>query len=526
MPKISILMEYNCPACIWTSETDSAMSNKGRVNFKKLLSETDFASQTSIEHYAAHLDGMTFRDILELGIAPANAEEKDYGSVRFKGGMGNLIEERYFGYKANSDDRPDFPEAGVELKATCFDLRKDGTKSAGERLVLTMIPYDREVTTDYEKSHLKTKLNTLLLVYYHRDRTIDKYDQRIERAVMVHLPEKDLRIIRSDYKKITTLLQQGRADELSEGMTSYLGACTKGANEKSMWADQHYPFIDPQTGEQTRRKAKKRAFSLKRSFMDYLLHNYVLNAPKPEESILPEDSETADFDSYVLNLIDQHVGKTDRQIAQHYGLPYTGNKAQWTMLIYRMLGIKNNSAEEFVKAGISVRVARADENGAIKESMSFTPFKFKRIAEESWDESDFHVKLESSRFLWVLFQRKEDGDYHLEKAVFWAMPIEDIEGPAKACWEETKSTIIHGVQLKRHLNSSGKLTVENNLPKISGNPVSHVRPHSSKAAYLFEDGMAVGNLKRDSDELPDGRRMTKQSFWLNNSYIEKILGTR
>ena len=220
------------------------MSNKGRVNFKKLLSETDFASQTSIEHYAAHLDGMTFRDILELGIAPANAEEKDYGSVRFKGGMGNLIEERYFGYKANSDDRPDFPEAGVELKATCFDLRKDGTKSAGERLVLTMIPYDREVTTDYEKSHLKTKLNTLLLVYYHRDRTIDKYDQRIERAVMVHLPEKDLRIIRSDYKKITTLLQQGRADELSEGMTSYLGACTKGANEKSMWADQHYPFID------------------------------------------------------------------------------------------------------------------------------------------------------------------------------------------------------------------------------------------------------------------------------------------
>ena len=69
------------------------------------------------------------------------------------------------------------------------------------------------------------------------------------------------------------------------------------------------------------------------------------------------------------------------------------------MLIYRMLGIKNNSAEEFVKAGISVRVARADENGAIKESMSFAPFKFKRIAEESWDESDFHVKLESSRFL-------------------------------------------------------------------------------------------------------------------------------
>ncbi len=30
---------------------------------------------------------------------------------------------------------------------------------------------------------------------------------------------------------------------------------------------------------------------------------------------------------------------------------YTGNKAQWTTLVCRMLGIKNNAAEEFVKAG-------------------------------------------------------------------------------------------------------------------------------------------------------------------------------
>ena len=78
--------------------------------------------------------------------------------------MGTLIEERYFGYKANSDDRPDFPEAGVELKATCFDVLKDGRKSAGERLVLTMIPYDRPVSLDYDNSHLKTKLSNILLI--------------------------------------------------------------------------------------------------------------------------------------------------------------------------------------------------------------------------------------------------------------------------------------------------------------------------------------------------------------------------
>ena len=204
--------------------------SKKHLDFKPMLDDTDFSDPSSIERYAANLDGMTFRDILELGIAPeGESAPKDFGSKKYKGGTGTLIEERYFGYKANSDDRPDFPEAGVELKATCFDVLKNGRKSAGERLVLTMIPYDRPVSLDYDSSHLKTKLSNILLIYYGRDRSIDKYDQRIERAVMVRLPEEDMKIIRADYEKIISYIQDGRADELSEGMTTYLGACTKGA---------------------------------------------------------------------------------------------------------------------------------------------------------------------------------------------------------------------------------------------------------------------------------------------------------
>ena len=35
-----------------------------------------------------------------------------------KGGIGNAIEEGWFGYTPNSDTEPDFPEAGIELKVT------------------------------------------------------------------------------------------------------------------------------------------------------------------------------------------------------------------------------------------------------------------------------------------------------------------------------------------------------------------------------------------------------------------------
>ena len=499
--------------------------SKKHLDFKRMLDDTDFSDPSSIERYAANLDGMTFRDILELGIAPeGESAPKDFGSKKYKGGMGTLIEERYFGYKANSDDRPDFPEAGVELKATCFDVLKDGRKSAGERLVLTMIPYDRPVSLDYESSHLKTKLSNILLIYYGRDRSIDKYDQRIERAVMVRLPEEDMKIIRADYEKIISYIQDGRADELSEGMTTYLGACTKGATEATMWVDQYYEYFNTDTGEVEHRRAKRRAFSLKRSYMDYVLHTYVLGAPRVGESIVQAGDESVDFESYVTGLIERHYGETDRQIAEQYGLEYTGNKAQWTTLVYRMLGIKSNAAEEFVKAGINVRACRVNKRGHIEQAMSFPPFEFKQLINEDWETSSFRARLETNRFFFVVFREDHEGEWRLDRCLFWAMPANEIEGPAKACWDETRKVIREGVELNPYRDASGKLKVTNNLPGMADNPIVHVRPHTSKAAYKFADGTEIGDIARNAYELPDGRWMTKQSFWFNKGYLEHILG--
>ena len=499
--------------------------SKKHLDFKRMLDDTDFSDPSSIERYAANLDGMTFRDILELGIAPeGESAPKDFGSKKYKGGMGTLIEERYFGYKANSDDRPDFPEAGVELKATCFDVLKDGRKSAGERLVLTMIPYDRPVSLDYDSSHLKTKLSNILLIYYGRDRSIDKYDQRIERAVMVRLPEEDMKIIRADYEKIISYIQDGRADELSEGMTTYLGACTKGATEATMWVDQYYEYFNTDTGEIERRRAKRRAFSLKRSYMDYVLHTYVLGAPRVGESIVRAGAESIDFESYVTGLIERHYGETDRQIAEQYGLEYTGNKAQWTTLVYRMLGIKNNAAEEFVKAGINVRACRVNKRGHIEQAMSFPPFEFKQLINEDWEASSFRARLETSRFFFVVFREDHEGEWRLDRCLFWAMPANEIEGPAKACWDETRKVIREGVKLNPYRDASGKLKVTNNLPGMADNPIVHVRPHTSKAAYRFADGTEIGDIAKNAYELPDGRWMTRQSFWFNKGYLEHILG--
>ena len=104
----------------------------------------EYQTPEQVRLRAEGLVGMTFRDVLELDIYP-DGVVREYNSRRYKGGMGNLLEERFFGYRANSDREPDFAEAGVELKATCVDRLKSGKLSAGKRLVLTMIAYDEPV---------------------------------------------------------------------------------------------------------------------------------------------------------------------------------------------------------------------------------------------------------------------------------------------------------------------------------------------------------------------------------------------
>ena len=98
----------------------------------------------------------------------------------------------------------------------------------------------------------------------------------------------------------------------------------------------------------------------------------------------------------------------------------------------------------------------------------------------------------------------ENNTLRLKGCQFWNIPYSDLEGNVKKVWEETKKVLIDGLEIT---NVNGKNT--SNLPKASDNPVSHVRPHARNA--------------EDTYELPDGRKYTKQCFWLNNTYIRSQL---
>lgn len=424
-------------------------------------------------------------------VRETEAYEIKHEDKKRKGGLGEIIEERYFHYPANNDARPDFDKAGVELKVTPYKQNKNGSFSAKERLILTMTDYFKVVNEEFEDSHMWQKARLILLVYYLYQKEIEnRLDYKIGYVNLFTPPEEDIKIIKQDFEVIKQKIKDGKAHELSEADTLYLGAAPKAATSKNR---RKQPYSDE--------LAKPRAFSFKTSYMTYILNHYIIPGKNTYESIIKEKTEES-FEDYVIHKIEQYRDNTVHELCDKFQIPYKDKKPKnlEAMLTYRMLGIKGNHAEEFEKANIVIKTIRINKNNRIKENMSFPIFKFKELIEEEWDDSTFGNYLRETKFLFVVYKYDDNDELRLKGCQFWNIPYDDLEKEVKVVWEKTKQLIKNGlkIEVKNGKNCS-------NLPKISENRVCHVRPHGRNA--------------QDTYELPDGRRLTKQCFWLNNSYI-------
>ena len=114
---------------------------------------TDIAS---IFEYSKGILGHRLRDFVAA----------DYALRKGKGGLGEMVEEIYFGYDKNSNPEADFSIAGLELKCTPLKNGKKQELLIKERLVCGMIDYIEEATKDFEHSHFYQKCRLMLLLFY------------------------------------------------------------------------------------------------------------------------------------------------------------------------------------------------------------------------------------------------------------------------------------------------------------------------------------------------------------------------
>lgn len=448
---------------------------------EKILEGTRYTTKEAILRRAKELIGTPLREIDKTGRLRTG-----------KGAIGTTIEENWYGYTPNSESEPDFPEAGVELKATPYLRGKNGIR-AKERLVCNIINYMEEYSKTFYTSAFWHKCSTMLLMSYeHRD-GVPKGDFTIDEAVLFTFPEEDLAIIEKDWETIMEKVRSGQAHLISEGDTYYLSACTKGANSGTTRAQ---PFSDT--------PAKQRAYSLKAGYMSRILEKYIFGDTQSEHiikdwHILQKNS----FDQYVVEKISPYIGMTQDELCARFDVKSKPKNLNEVLLAH-ILEVKGKIAytDEFRKASIVPKTIRVQRNGTIKEHMSFPVFDFIQLNNESdWESSTLYHYLAPTKFLFIIFQEDDKGKFVFDRIQFWNIPLADLEEVHRV-WIQTKKVIQRGVKL-----IPTNRGISNDLPKPADNPVAHVRPH--------------GRNGQDRLPLPDGRMMAKQCFWLNNTYIQQ-----
>lgn len=490
------------------------------VKFGGAIYSYDEKSSASIESYARKAVGLTFRDVLEKADLTDSEKEK-FNKELNKGHRGQLMEKGYFGYDLNSDSDPDFKEAGVELKVSGWVYDAKGQEKAKERIKLTNINFNKSHPDDLFESHVWHKCNRLLVMYYYYDYAMkgaeEKKDFRIDYVGLfspIDYKESDLAIIKDDYRKIINKIKSGQGEFLSERETTYLGACTSGndSNDKV-----------PQTLYGNGKLTMRRAFSWKVGYNTLIL-NRIIGKQKTEFEYIINDANALNecsFEEYIERKIGEHVGKSDYELCQMYGVPYSKNKAMWYTLSLRMLGVSSSSAEEFVNANIVIKTVNLQKTGIMKDPQPTRDFKFKDIILENWENSDLKEYLTETKFFYVFFQRTTEDDRSvLLGSTLWYMPDEDIE-TVRSLWEGVRQAIRDGIKIENKHRVDGTVYQRNNsFPAHTSNKVMLIKNHANKTYYKYEDGHVEGDGREsDADTLPDGRMMPKQSFYFHTDYV-------
>ena len=473
--------------------------------------EFDRTNPLSIFNYSRYLIGNSLRSL--LGNKAIKQKRKG------KGGLGQMVEELFFNYEVNNNPEADFSEAHVELKCTPLLKTKDNSFRIKERLVCTMIDYFEIIETSFEDSHLISKCQLMLLLFYLHIHGEAIYDYEFLFRVLWQLPEKDLQLIKQDYQTIVDKVKRGEAHLLSEGDTLYLGACRKGQKGDK-----------PQSQPNSKIKAPKRAFSLKPAYMRYIL-NHVLESGKDYytnyrekdsaafELVSNQELKNNSFENIIFNRFRPFIGLDYIQICNKLGIKPYHSKNKYAdiaaLIASNHESKKLKDSEEFIKSGIIMKTIRLQENGKPKESMSFKNIDYAEIYEnDDWFESEIY-ELFTNKFMFVVFKPIKGKEiriynnkteewiietaYVLDKVFFWTMPSKDLD-IANEYWKNIRKAV-----LENKIEPSS-------FWSIGDHKKFHVRPKA--------------RVKSDKAINPHGGLCDKFCYWFNADYVKEIIDSK
>ena len=374
-----------------------------------------FKTIIELLEYTENIKGKTFKDIDSEHLLDNTTD-----LMRNKGILGHVVESGFYKYPINSNPQADFDEIGVELKVTGYKKSKKGVLSAKERVSLSKIDYHGIVNEEYDFSKLISKNKKILFIWYEYEKGKDIGDFLITDYQLYDMGQ-DEDIIRNDFYLIKQKVCDGLAHELSEGDTSYLGACTKARTSKDR-TSQPYSSI----------MAKPRAYSLKNSYMTGILRSMEHALSNEDVNGLPvrHDGDEVDgltsshlsesihnyktVEDYVYDKIKDYIGMTQLDILQvitgktyEDKIPKNINK----MITDALIGKDKELPEKddlFAKTNFIIKNLPLTKRGKARERMAFRNLRLSEF-EEEWDDSDWKAYFEEVTLLVILWREPDSS---------------------------------------------------------------------------------------------------------------------
>lgn len=175
-----------------------------------------------------------------------------------------------------------------------------------------------------------------------------------------------------------------------------------------------------------------------------------------------------------------------------------------SLIIAKMIDFSDIEYEDvlFLKAHTIFKTVNVGETGKVGQSMSFPTFDIYNMVKYDWQNSAVYNYF--SKKIIVLFLFKTiNGVKKFTGAQYLILSPEEMN-EIFLVWEKTKNLIIND---KLEIGGANGFSVMN-FPGMADNPVTHIRPHDSSSS--------VGKVL-----LPNGKRIIRYSFWLNNSFIQQ-----
>jgi DNA mismatch repair protein MutH len=427
---------------------------------------------SELERRAYDLIGRSLGEVVDV---PHDEQQ----TVRTKGYVGAHVE-RYFGVAANSDAGPDLPHLGVELKAVPMRrLRSRDELRAKERTFITQINYRTVARQQLEGSPLDTKSRRTLYVFYEWERDRATAATPVLATFLHDRDEAAEDMIRTAHEHVQASVRAGEAHLLSEADTPGVGPATKGGG--GVLVDQ--PYSDE--------PARPRAFAWRAAYTSEIyrsLGSAPVDVPGGFDHLLAEAHRQ----------LSRHRGLTVAELRDLYQPTWSdGAKGLTGAVARRMLGSSSpaNEPPEYRRYGLLVRAVRVrPRDGRPWESASFPAVSYEDVVEEPWESSPLVEHLRSILLVVFLDATKTVPSASLDRVHLWRPSEADIATMATEY---------------AHFRRCIARSRPEDAPSEEETEILHLRPHGRDGSDLVP--------------LPDGRLFRRSSFWLNKSYLQRVL---